>query len=125
MKFCEKCDNMYYISINAEDPNKLEHYCRNCKFIDDSIVHEGGCIINVQSKNDEQHINRIINKYTKNDPTLPRVYNMKCPNNDCNSNKTAQTKKPEVVYLRYEDNNMKYIYICTECDNTWKTNQIV
>ena len=125
MKFCEKCDNMYYISINAEDPNKLVHYCRNCKFIDDSIIQEGGCIIDVQTKNDEQHINRIINKYTKNDPTLPRVYNMKCPNNDCNSNKSNQTKTPEVVYLRYEDDNMKYLYICTECDNTWKTNQIV
>jgi DNA-directed RNA polymerase subunit M/transcription elongation factor TFIIS len=125
MKFCEKCDNMYYISINAEDPNKLVHYCRNCKFIDDSIIQEGGCIIDVQTKNDEQHINRIINKYTKNDPTLPRVYNMKCPNNDCNSNKSNQTKNPEVVYLRYEDDNMKYLYICTECDNTWKTNQIV
>lgn len=125
MKFCEQCDNMYYISINEDDPNKLEHYCRNCKNIDNTIMQDGGCILNIQTKNEEQHFNRIINKHTKHDPSLPRIYNMKCPNNNCKSNKNTPSTNPEVVYMRYNDADMKYLYICTVCDNSWKTDQII
>lgn len=125
MKFCEQCDNMYYISINEDDTNKLEHYCRNCKHIDNTIMQDGGCILNIQTKNEEQHFNRIVNKYTKHDPTLPRIYNMKCPNNKCKSNTNTPSTNPEVVYMRYNDADMKYLYICTDCDNIWKTDQII
>ncbi len=27
----------------------------------------------------------------------------------------------EVIYLRYDDINMKYIYLCPHCDTIWKT----
>ena len=30
MHFCSICSNMYYIRINAEEPNKLVYYCRKC-----------------------------------------------------------------------------------------------
>ena len=88
-------------------------------------MQDGGCILNVQTNNEEQHFNRIINKYTKHDPTLPRIYNMKCPNNKCKSNTNTPPTNPEVVYMRYNDADMKYLYICTDCDHTWKTDQII
>ena len=28
MKFCEKCENMYYMKVNEE--NKLIYVCKNC-----------------------------------------------------------------------------------------------
>jgi len=28
MHFCNVCSNMYYIRINADNPNKLVYYCR-------------------------------------------------------------------------------------------------
>ena len=31
--------------------------------------------------------------------------------------------KNDVIYLRYDDINMKYIYICTLCDKIWKTSE--
>ena len=40
MKFCIKCDNMYYIGINEQNPNELTHYCRNCGYIDNSNIKE-------------------------------------------------------------------------------------
>lgn len=123
MKFCEQCDNMYYISVNVDDPNKLEHYCRNCKHVDTTIAQDGGCILDVQSNNTEQHLSRIVNKYTKHDPTLPRSFTMKCASDKCKSNMTEPFVNPEIVYIRYDDANMKYLYICTVCDTTWKTNQ--
>ena len=73
----------------------------------------------------------VINEYTHLDPTLPRVkFNMDCPNPECDSNKKAdseskdpndnQTKKcKEIIYLRYDDKNMKFIYLCAHCDTTW------
>jgi DNA-directed RNA polymerase subunit M/transcription elongation factor TFIIS len=112
---------MYYIGINATDANQLTYYCRNCKHKDETVTEEGICVLDTQFKQGEQKFNHIINKYTKMDPTLPRIYNMKCPNEECKSN-LAKTV-PEIIYMRYDDANLKYLYICTECDTTWKTNE--
>lgn len=27
----------------------------------------------------------------------------------------------EVIYIRYDDINMKYVYVCVNCNTTWKT----
>ena len=41
MKFCTKCDNMYYIGIDSKDTNKLTYYCRSCGHIDETLIEEG------------------------------------------------------------------------------------
>jgi hypothetical protein len=114
---------MYYIGINPDDPNKLTYYCRNCRHVDETITEEGVCVLNTQLKKGEQKFNHIINKYTKMDPTLPRMYNVLCPNPECVTNTTSEKKPTEVIYVRYDDDNLKYLYICVECDTTWKTNE--
>lgn len=121
MKFCNNCDNMFYISISSLDSNKMIYYCRNCGNTDDNTMNDSLCVLNTNLQKGEQTFNHIVNKYTKYDPTLPRIYNVKCPNPNCQSNVDADGK-PEVVYMRYDDANMKYIYICTICDTNWKTN---
>lgn len=121
MKFCEQCDNMYYISIDENNTNNLQYYCRNCKFVDTTIATDGGCILDTQVRNTEQQFSHIVNKYTKHDPTLPYVYTIKCPHGECASNQEDSKENPKVVYMRYDDANLKYLYICTQCDTTWKT----
>ena len=72
-----------------------------------------------------------INEYTKLDPTLPHTNNIKCPNQACLSNQAIESIQEgeenkiqnDIIYLRYDDINMKYIYICTLCDTIWKTNE--
>lgn len=124
MKFCDKCDNMYYIGIDQTDTNNLIYYCRNCGNKDDTIAEEGTCVLNIQLKKGEQKFNHIINEYTKLDPTLPRIYSMKCPHKECKTN-TENTDKPtEIIYMRYDDDNLKYLYICVECDTTWTTDNM-
>jgi len=120
MKFCVKCDNMYYIGVNEKNPNELTHYCRNCGFIDHSNIQENSCIFRNDIQKGEQKYNHIINEYTKQDPTLPRIHNMNCPNAVCKTN-TEENEKPEILYIRYDENNLKYIYMCSTCDTTWKT----
>jgi DNA-directed RNA polymerase subunit M/transcription elongation factor TFIIS len=121
MKFCDKCDNMYYIGINADNQNQLNYYCRYCGNKDETINEEGVCVLNTQFKKGEQKFNHIINQYTKLDPTLPRIFNMKCPNGECKTNGPEHKSPAEVIYMRYDDDNLKYLYMCVECDTTWKS----
>jgi DNA-directed RNA polymerase subunit M/transcription elongation factor TFIIS len=120
MHFCVKCSNMYYIRITEDDANKLIYYCRNCGHEDTILTSENVCVTKTQLSQSEKTYSHIINKYTKLDPTLPRINSIKCPNQTCASNKEGGVER-EVIYMRYDDTNMKYIYICTHCDTIWNT----
>ena len=123
MHFCTNCSNMYYIRINSDDPNKLVYYCRKCGNEDKFLAIENVCVSKTQVKKSEQTFSHIINKYTKLDPTLPRINTILCPNSDCITN--TELKNREIIYIRYDDSNMKYIYLCSDCDSVWQTNDIV
>jgi DNA-directed RNA polymerase subunit M/transcription elongation factor TFIIS len=110
---------MYYIRISAEDENSLIYYCRNCGNEDTELTKNNICVSKSQLKRSEQKYNHIINEYTKLDPTLPRINTIKCPNSECSSN--HESGEREVIYIRYDDTNKLYIYLCAKCDTAWKT----
>ena len=120
MKFCNHCSNMLYISISEENSNELIYYCRNCGEKDETLTSENICVLETHLKKGEQKFNHIINKYTKKDPTLPRISNVKCPNSQCHTN-VKEGVVPEIIYMRYDDDALKYLYICVTCDTVWKT----
>ena len=117
MHFCTNCSNMYYIRINSDDTNKLVYYCRKCGNEDKLLAIENVCVSRTLIKKSEQSFNHIINKYTKLDPTLPRINNVLCPNADCKTN--TEGVEREIIYIRYDDTNMKYVYLCSQCDTVW------
>ncbi len=119
MHFCTNCENMYYIRINDNDPNKLIYYCRQCGNEDSNINNDNICVSKLSIKKNEQSFNHMINKYTKLDPTLPRINTVLCPNPSCETN--TNNIEREIIYIRYDDTNMKYIYLCSTCDTVWKT----
>jgi DNA-directed RNA polymerase subunit M/transcription elongation factor TFIIS len=120
MHFCQKCENMLYIRLIKENDNDLEYYCRSCGESDKLITKENICVSTTEIISQEKAYIHDINKYTKNDPTLPRTKIIKCPNQACASNSDAEK---EVIYLRYDDKNLKYIYLCNLCNTIWKTSE--
>jgi len=130
MHFCEKCDNMYYIKVKGDDDvgksaNSLIYYCRKCGHENKDLTSNNICVSKVYIKRAEQQFNHSINAYTKNDPTLPRSTTIKCPTcataSASNSSAAAAAGENEVIYIRYDDAHMKYVYLCTKCETTWKT----
>lgn len=121
MHFCANCQNMYYIRIDTDNPNKLIYYCRKCGNEDKLLTAENVCVSTTQIKKGNQSFAHIINKYTKLDPTLPRISTILCPNADCKTNTKDEAR--EIIYIRYDDINMKYVYLCSTCDTIWKTDE--
>ena len=121
MHFCVNCENMYYIRVNEDNPNKLVYYCRNCGNENTNLSIENVTVSKIQIKKSEQSFNHIINKYTKLDPTLPRINTILCPNTECETN--TKNREREIIYIRYDDTNMKYIYLCSCCDTVWKVSE--
>ncbi len=137
MHFCSVCGNMYYIGIGeGANTNKLVYYCRKCGNKDETLSVENMCVSRYTAHKTEMRTKNLINKYTKYDPTLPRITGVLCPNEECSSNHgahehdrepnvsrridtAAAAKDHEVIYIRYDNENMKYAYICPDCDTTW------
>ena len=164
MHFCTECGNMYYIRLT--DTNGIVYYCRNCGHEDDTITIDNVVVSHTSLKSGKNQYAHVVNKYTKLDPTLPRISTILCPNTECpcnrNHNPTQYADRAaivgtteedsvvgagagaaatsattgaagaaaddavprEVIYLRYDDINMKYIYLCAVCNTIWNTEHI-
>jgi DNA-directed RNA polymerase subunit M/transcription elongation factor TFIIS len=148
---------MYYIKLFADTEDqtkKLIYYCRKCGN-EETDINEGSVVVSkTHIKKGKQTFHHIINKYTKLDPTLPRISNVDCPNRGCITNRDQQEEgvgagvgvgagegsvssaspadlgsnsrskvDKEVIYIRYDNENMKYVSLCVHCDTVWHTNQ--
>lgn len=116
MNFCSKCDNMFYIKLD-DSKNNIIYYCRNCGNTNSELTKDD-IIITKYSKLNEFKPELYVNKYTKYDPTLPTTSNIPCPNQLCPSVKMKEVNN--VIYIRYDHDNLNYIYLCNHCDKIWK-----
>ena len=125
MHFCKKCDNMYYLKIMEDDESQLIYYCRNCGTEDTKLMDslDDMCVSKTYVTKQNADLSTLINQYTKLDPTLPRINTIDCPNKSCPSNLSEENldkKKNEIIYIRYDDSNIKFTYLCVNCDNIWR-----
>jgi DNA-directed RNA polymerase subunit M/transcription elongation factor TFIIS len=120
MNFCDDCDDMLYIKIKSNknkkaddnDEDKLIYLCRTCnrEYIQDEKT--TNCVYHVNYNHDNIKKESLLNEYTFYDPTLPKATGIKCPNKDC-----PVKKNPNIIYLNYDNKEMKYLYICLDCKN--------
>lgn len=124
MRFCSNCENMYYIQFNEE--KKLSYYCRNCGHTTTDNVN---IVVSKTTYNKDKHnYSSMINKkYIKMDPTIPRTNLVKCINTKCKSSEEGDdqnglNKEKNILYFRYNQNDLGYLFMCPECDYIWKNN---
>lgn len=112
MKFCEVCDNMLYMEVTKE--RDLKFYCKNCNFsgIQTAVDLSSVCVSTKSYANDANSFKNYMTPFIKYDRSLPRVNNIKCQNCDPAEN--------EVIYVKYDHDNMKYLYFCCKCEHFWK-----
>ena len=121
MFFCEKCNNMYYIKLNEDDNNSILYYCKNCGNTNNNLLEFGKCVYKEKFNTNQNYFN--INKYSILDNTLPRINNIKCPNQDCETNHTDfNINNREIIFIRNDHINLKYMYLCCHCNYNWSIN---
>ena len=111
--FCLNCENLLITKIGyneAKDQSKLIYYCKNCNESFDKSD-KGASVYHLNYNLDNIKRKHIVNKYTAYDTTLPKATGIKCPNENCPS------KRADIRYIKYDDDKMKYIYICIDCKN--------
>lgn len=118
MEFCEVCDNMLYVKTNED--KQLVKYCKHCQFEKIETVNSAIRISQTMYSEDDLLYNQNVNKYLRFDPTLRRIRDphINCPNSNCSSTPDNN----QVIYIKYDSKNMKYLYVCETCGDTWKQN---
>lgn len=115
MRWCPKCSNYLYHKISED---QLNRQCLKCGYSESD--QEGGLVLEtrVQERASEGY-KILLNEFTPEDPTLPHVKNIKCPNEQCPSNVGSESR--DVIYIKYDATNLKYLYICTKCPQRWRS----
>ncbi len=123
MKFCPVCHYYLYLQpdtyVRADGvtAEKLMRICRSCGYQEDDA---GGLVLETDLKEKTSEGYKImLNEFTQSDPTLPHLDTIKCPNGSCSTNTAAAQK--DVIYLKYDTVNLKYLYICNVCNHQWRS----
>ena len=115
MEFCDICENMLNLILDKTDGN-LKYMCKSCSSYKKVDANFNPCVHKTNYGGDEKiFYEMFVNEYTFIDPTLPRSKQIHCPN----CSKKESHKETEVIYVRYNDADMKYIYLCCDCKNAW------
>ncbi len=120
MFFCKNDDNMLYIKV--DDNDKLIYHCKLCEEeYNVNDLNKNSKNINCVYKQNYRTTNYSYKTFINNniflDPTLPRIKNIKCPYEDCESN--TKNEKKEVIYIKYNSKDLEFIYCCTLCQKKW------
>lgn len=122
MRFCELCDNYLFVSAKGD---KLEHKCRKDGITiemkptnaEEALILETHFRADIQSQKTKQSF---MNEFTRADPTMPHLHNVKCPNPACATN-TAEAKDKDIIYVKTDVKNLLFEYQCQICNKQWKT----
>ena len=133
MQFCPACDNILHMQFGTLENTSndvdfpLTLYCKHCPYkseIDctndkkDQLFNP--CMYRSNySSNHPLYYSTIVNEYTFEDPTLPCL-TTPCPNEQCPCKKNGL--EPKTLYVRFNDQDMRYIYLCKHCRQCWIVN---
>ena len=113
---------MDYVNVNENNDIEIEIKVKILSKYDP-------CLMKVKVNDNIRHIytntndsvdkSEVINSnpYITHDITLPSIQNnpnIKCQNEECNPETT------DIKFIKYDEINMNYIYICNHCSSKWR-----
>jgi DNA-directed RNA polymerase subunit M/transcription elongation factor TFIIS len=116
--FCPVCRNYLFAQIESgEDEQHLLRLCRNCGYKQTQV--KGGLVSEiVLGERSAEGYKILLNEFTPSDPRLPHIHGtIKCPDPTCPSNKQGQ--ESDIIYMKYDQVNLNFLYICYVCKYTW------
>ena len=117
MEFCTMCDNMFYIQQCKEDDIlHTNYYCKFCGNTKEFDKDKAMLISRTSFKNDD-NIDKWVPADIESDVTLPHKTNIVCIHTDCTKPKNEEN---DIILVRYNKAEVKYIYYCTYCKKYWK-----
>lgn len=120
MEFCDICDNMLYCKhviqddSESDDNNGVEYFCKFCGNTRPFAQNEPKLISSLSFER-KNGIEDIIGDNIVHDRSLPHVSSVNCVNENCNRGDSDN----DVILLRYDKNNSKFLYYCTHCKTRW------
>lgn len=116
INFCPVCANMLYLSAGSNSRTLL-HVCKNCNTTQE-LESQGAslCISETLYGDAAAAAHMFADPAIKHDPTLPRVSHIACPRGEqCSGHR----KQQEVIYIKHNATQLRYLYFCCHCDNFW------
>ena len=115
VQFCDMCDNLLFFKTIATD---LKLHCRICDSITD-YEYKAKPIIKRDYTNSYLSAKATTNPDIIHDPAIPRIRGAEipCPISTCPSK--SPSVENEVLYIKYDAENLKFMYICKHCKHTW------
>jgi DNA-directed RNA polymerase subunit M/transcription elongation factor TFIIS len=115
--FCEKCEFMTELLVEEE---RLYNSCQTCGHKQE-VLEENKYIY--EQVNERFDLSEIINSndYKTHDVTLPKISTnstIKCVDEKCPSHNDPDSR---ITYFKYDNEEMKYLYVCDHCGVSWKT----
>jgi DNA-directed RNA polymerase subunit M/transcription elongation factor TFIIS len=122
MKFCPECENYLIMQVDEDESNSadnmLKYTCNNCGYIDKvKFDKDAICIYQNNYQQDKFRLDNININYLVQDPTLPRVKNLQCPNSTCPSHNNQELSN--ILFINIDDSTKTFLYKCNNCDKTW------
>lgn len=109
MEFCDDCDSILYLKSNVDDEaltSKLIYECKLCGFVKDTKP-EDTCIYTRDHSGEYLSYKILTNPYICEDPTLPILDNIDCPNEKCIVNSNTTEMRNNIVFSPVLFNNRK------------------
>ena len=113
MEFCGTCENMLYIHQSGDS---VVHKCNCCGNEVKSFASQSKCISKTKFYQKGVSYQSYINDNVFDDPTLPCIDTIPCPNPACTK---ARGEPDRVLYIKYDPVNLLYLYFCKACKHHW------
>lgn len=113
MEFCKNCDNVMFMQASG---GRVVHRCHCCQAEEQLLGAESKCVGRTSYARADATMQGHIGEHVFDDPTLPCVDMIPCPNPEC----TRPADAPErVIFIKHDAVNMKYMYCCAHCRRFW------